>query len=636
MASMPLARLLLAILVLCIDASLALAAPARPLAKNVIATLPAGADSRAVAVNATTNRIYVANEFSDDVTIIDGATNAVSTVKVGPRPQYIAVSAATNRVFVSNAGDATLSVIDAATLTVKTLAIGGAGPIVVNDRRNQVYIARMGTADEVTVLDGAALTWYTAATDSYSPVDLAVDEAADRLYVANYATGDVRIVDLTSTSDFPPTVSIGVWSHPTNLALNVNAHRLFVIGEDSRGPITVIDTTTRQGTSFAPAGHAQGPRALVVNPATNKAYAAFANEVVVVDGNSNTLAFLPMPTPVALAVDSGTNRIYAPNAGGSVTVIDGATNALSSLSVATGARAVAVNASTHRVYVAGSGQVTVIDGTAPLSGPTPPVLAPVNAQGLWWASPPGSESGWGVHLTQQGDVLFGTWFTYDTDGSGLWLVMSNGAKTGANSWAGTLYRTTGPAFGGATFDPAKVVRTEVGSATFTFTDANNGVLSATVNGVPVSKRITRQLFSAPAPTCEANGPSGALPNYQDLWWKAPAGSESGWGVNIAHQGNILFVTWFTYAADGRGMWLVGSNVQKTGNATYSGTLYRSIGPAFNANPWDPSKVSLAAAGQVTLTFSDAANGTMAYTVDGITQSKAITRQLYASPPTVCR
>ncbi|MHB8494372.1 MAG: hypothetical protein ACYDDG_07340, partial [Casimicrobiaceae bacterium] len=45
------------------------------------------------------------------------------------------------------------------------------------------------------------------------------------------------------------------------------------------------------------------------------------------------------------------------------------------------------------------------------------------------------------------------------------------------------------------------------------------------------------------------------PNYQGLWWAAPAGSESGWGINFAHQGNIIFATWFTYDTTGKAWWL---------------------------------------------------------------------------------
>ena len=34
-----------------------------------------------------------------------------------------------------------------------------------------------------------------------------------------------------------------------------------------------------------------------------------------------------------------------------------------------------------------------------------------NFQGLWWASPAESESGWGINFTDQGTTIFATWFT---------------------------------------------------------------------------------------------------------------------------------------------------------------------------------------------------------------------------------
>jgi hypothetical protein len=258
-----------------------------------------------------------------------------------------------------------------------------------------------------------------------------------------------------------------------------------------------------------------------------------------------------------------------------------------------------------------------------------------NFQGLWWKSPAGSESGWGVNVTHQGDILFATWFTYDTDGSGMWLVMSNGAKTGEGAYGGALHRTTGPAFSAVPWNSAQVALTTVGSASFAFTDANNGTFTYTVNGVTQAKAVTRQVYSSPVPTCVAGATAGATPNYQDLWWKSPAGSESGWGVNIAHQGDVLFATWFTYDATGKGLWLVMSNGEKTGPGIYSGSLFRTTGPAFSAMPWTSSQVALTPVGTGTFTFSDASNGTFAYTVNGISQTKPITRQVYSSPATFC-
>lgn len=56
-------------------------------AQVVVATVPAGTSPFAVAVNPATNRIYVANINSNNVTVIDGATDTVAaTILVGAAP----------------------------------------------------------------------------------------------------------------------------------------------------------------------------------------------------------------------------------------------------------------------------------------------------------------------------------------------------------------------------------------------------------------------------------------------------------------------------------------------------------------------------------------------------------------------
>lgn len=261
---------------------------------------------------------------------------------------------------------------------------------------------------------------------------------------------------------------------------------------------------------------------------------------------------------------------------------------------------------------------------------------PQTFQALWYASPAESEAGWGVNIAHQGDILFATWFTYDTDGSGMWLVMSNGNKVANGVYSGPLYRTTGPAFSSVPFNSGNVVVTPVGSATFTFSAPGAGTFAYTVNGVSQSKAITRQVYASPVSTCTAGGDPGATRNYQDLWYRAPAESEAGWGVNITHQADTLFVTWFTYGADGKGMWLVMSNAERSGGETFAGTIYRTRGNAFNSVPWNVNSIVVTPVGTGSFTFSDANNGTFSYVVDGIAQTKAITRQLFDSPVSVCR
>jgi hypothetical protein len=158
--------------------------------------------------------------------------------------------------------------------------------------------------------------------------------------------------------------------------------------------------------------------------------------------------------------------------------------------------------------------------------------AQTNYEGLWWASPASSESGWGINFAHQGDVIFATWFTYDANGKGWWLSMT-APKTANGVYAGTLYETRGPAFSATPFNPSGVTLNAVGSATITFTDAGNARFDYTVNGLHQTKSITREVYGT-LPTCTFAGLAdlSQATNYQDLWWAAPGGSESGWGINL--------------------------------------------------------------------------------------------------------
>ncbi len=263
-----------------------------------------------------------------------------------------------------------------------------------------------------------------------------------------------------------------------------------------------------------------------------------------------------------------------------------------------------------------------------------------NYEGLWWAAPAGSESGWGINFAHQGNIIFATWFTYDTTGKAWWLSMT-AFKSAEGVYGGTMYESHGPAFSAMPFNPALVTRSAVGSATLTFTDANDAQFAYTVNGVSQVKPITREVFG-PLPLCSFGGlsnPALAI-NYQDLWWAAPPGSESGWGINLTDEGGVIFGTWFTYDLDGSPLWL-SVTATSSGVQSFSGTLYRTSGPAFSATPFDPNQVLRTAVGSASFTFTDGANGTFAYTANpdamtAISQTKAFTREVFVPPGTVCQ
>ena len=291
---------------------------------------------------------------------------------------------------------------------------------------------------------------------------------------------------------------------------------------------------------------------------------------------------------------------------------------------------------------------------------SPPQTGAVSYQGLWWNAPGGSENGWGLNISHQGNILFATWFTYDEAGQPMWFVIPDaqlmpadpsmndnymdmmdmmmygmGGMQSLPTYTGTIYRTTGPAFSSASFDSSKVTVTAVGSATLAFAGPSEGTFTYLLNGNQGSKPITRQVFST-MPACSMGGAMPAAPNFSDLWWSSPAGSESGWGVNLTQQGDTLFATWFTYDAAGQPAWFVMSNgARAAGTQSWSGAIYHTSGPAFDAR-WDNTKVTVTPAGTASFDFSDASHGTFTYTVNGETQVKPIMRQVYATPATICR
>jgi hypothetical protein len=130
-----------------------------------------------------------------------------------------------------------------------------------------------------------------------------------------------------------------------------------------------------------------------------------------------------------------------------------------------------------------------------------------------WAVPDLAEPGWGINFTHQGDTIFVSWFIYDANGAPFW-VSATLTKTVAGTYAGALDATTGPSFNSVPFDSSHLTHSNVGTATVTFADGNNGTFTYTLNGVSRTKALTRFVFVAPGTVCEvASAASGA----EGLW-----------------------------------------------------------------------------------------------------------------------
>ena len=108
-----------------------------------------------------------------------------------------------------------------------------------------------------------------------------------------------------------------------------------------------------------------------------------------------------------------------------------------------------------------------------------------------------------MNLTHQDDIIFATLFTYPQGGGdGVWFVASSMVKLADGSFSGDLYKTAGSAFNANPVVPTTGAQvTKVGTMTFKPSDGQNGMLTYTVDGIGVSKAITRQVFGASQSTC---------------------------------------------------------------------------------------------------------------------------------------
>ena len=116
------------------------------------------------------------------------------------------------------------------------------------------------------------------------------------------------------------------------------------------------------------AGRRVSLNAVVVNPKTNKIYAANTNSgtVTVVQGATHNAAEIKVgDAPAAIAVNPVTNRVYVANAGGTVSVLDGATDqVLATVDAGALPYVVAANYTANKIYVSKtfSNTITLVNG----------------------------------------------------------------------------------------------------------------------------------------------------------------------------------------------------------------------------------------------------------------------------------
>jgi YVTN family beta-propeller protein len=340
-------------------------------------------DWTAVAVDPMNNMIYATDVVPSDnpetvVTVVSGTTNQIVATISDPNandPYAIAINPVTDKIYVPNYNSQNVSVFDGATYATTLVtdpSAESAAAVTVNPLTNTAYVAN-STSNTVTVITGSAYT--TSVNVGTDPDAILADPLTNTIYVANYTSNNVSVIS-GETNTVVATVADPSAVNPYAVSGNPVTNTLYVANYTSNNVSVISGATNTLMTTMADPG-AANPYAVTVNPVTNLIYVAnyTSGTVSVFTGDTNTLIAAPVvgTNPVALVVNPKTNMIYVANSGSNnVSVINGATNTVVATvtdSSALNPIAIDVNTLTNVIYVANNGvdsdfpsAVTVING----------------------------------------------------------------------------------------------------------------------------------------------------------------------------------------------------------------------------------------------------------------------------------
>lgn len=156
---------------------------------------PLANEIKAMAINATTNRLYVVARDPDELLLVNPVTNEIlDRVGTGAQPWGIAVAEATNRVYVSSFAGGDVRIYDGASLDLLgTLAVGDNPTLVEHlPGTNTVFVLVRG-GSRVAIIDGLALV-QNISTAGSAPFGIAADPVNQRIFISHRESSSLSML----------------------------------------------------------------------------------------------------------------------------------------------------------------------------------------------------------------------------------------------------------------------------------------------------------------------------------------------------------------------------------------------------------------------------------------------------------
>jgi len=276
---------------------------------KVEANIDVGESPYDVDVNPFSNRIYSSNRESNTVSVIDGFTNKELTqIPVGDSPVGIGTNLAANWVYVANMDSKTISVIDPIINKVKHSLKYASSPydIIVNPHTNRIYVSDLGK-DSVLVLDGNNNTLISTIPVGSTPSVLAINTQTNTIYVSNFGNSSISVINGTANE---VDTNIKVGDNPVGIAVNPRTNKIYVnnLADNS---VSVINGTTNkviENISLEPTIVASGVNNAFINIPLKVTFPLIASKLTV-DPTTNFTYVTNTRTNGIITIDGKTDKV---------------------------------------------------------------------------------------------------------------------------------------------------------------------------------------------------------------------------------------------------------------------------------------------------------------------------------------
>ncbi len=477
--------------------------------------------------------------------------------------------------------------------------------------------------------DGRQVAWQSTAKNGLAGVTASCPNAASNVLLRNLLTGSLQVVSAPAAGgscgggsnasvapsiDFDGDRLVFQSDQPLTAGDNNQLSDIFLRDLASGSLLRLSQTTAGAG------GNAPSTRPAIAGDGGSVVFRSEARNLVAGNADNNEVADV-----LAWSGTTGSLQRVSSNALGDQA------DALSDQPVLNFSGSLVAFESDASNLLLGAGGVLDSNGLTDIFQTANPLAGVPLKTATWWKQ---SESGWGLHVIDQGNVLAPAWFTYDVDGEPTWFLVGGAFAQADGSFVGDLFRYTGVPFAqivGPAADPAN----PVGAAILRFSGDQSLQFSYSVNGVAQTKRMTRFPFGNRDIACRASADASRqmASNFSDIWWGGT--TTPGWGLILIHLDSQLFAVWYTYDQDREAVFFViPTTLQADGS--FSGGVFRQANgiPFSMINDAMPSAGSTQI-GTASFRFSDGGNGVFAYSIGAVSQSKSITRLQVGSVAASC-